>query len=294
MKILVTGKTGQVARSLVEAAADFEFELVALGRPDLDLGDVQSIERAVNRVAPDYVVNTAAYTAVDKAEEEGEAASAINGAGAGVLAAVCAVRDIPIIHISSDYVFDGSKDAPYVETDKTNPLGLYGRSKLEGDLAVIAANHQHVILRTAWIYSPFGSNFVKTMLRLAASRDELSVVDDQRGSPSYAPHIASAILQIVEKLAKGGMEKEPWGLYNLASAGEATWCEMAREIFTWSQKLGEPTAIVNPINTEQYPTPAKRPANSRLDCSKLKGVFGVELPDWQDGIADCVARLRVS
>lgn len=195
-----------------------------------------------------------------------------------MLAENCARLDIPLIHISTDYVYDGGKKSPYVETDPTSPLGMYGHSKLEGDRDVIAANSQHIILRTAWVYSPFGHNFVKTMLRLGQTRDELSVVDDQQGSPSYAPHIAASIMQL-------------WGIYHMAGGGDTTWCRFAREIFAQSRRLGGPSAKVSPISTAQYATPAKCPANSSLDCSKLNETFGISLPDWHKGTAECVERL---
>jgi len=291
MKLLVAGSRGQVARALAEAAADFDVDLAALGRPALDLTDPDSIEKAIEKAAPDWVINAAAYTAVDQAEEDREAVVAVNHHGAGALAAICGGRNIPLVHLSTDYVFDGSRKTPYTETDAVAPLGVYGRSKRDGEIAVIAGNPRHLILRTAWVYSPFGQNFVKTMLRLAETRDELNVVDDQRGCPTYAPHIARGILRIIAKLASGKGEKPPWGIYNMAGGGETSWCGFAREIFIQSEKLGGATARVHPITTWEYPTPARRPANSRLDCSKLAQVFGVTLPDWRDGTAACVARL---
>lgn len=291
MKILVTGGKGQLARSLVEAAGGRGIDLMALGRPAMELTDPNSIERAVKETAPDFVINTAAYTAVDKAEEESELAIAVNRYGAGMLAALCHQSHIPIIHLSTDYVFDGSRKTPYTETDPTNPLGLYGHSKRQGEKAVIANNPHHIILRTAWLYSPFGHNFVKTMLRLANTRNEMNVVDDQYGCPTYASHVAEGILEIIEKLGNGVPSEDPWGIYNIAGTGETSWCGFAREIFAQSEKRDGPTAKVHPITTEQYSTPARRPANSRLNCTKLKRVFGIALPDWREGTADCVARL---
>ena len=291
MKILVTGAKGQIARSLVEAAGGRGIDLMALGRPELELTDPNSIERAVKKTAPNYVINTAAYTAVDKAEEESELAMAVNRYGAGVLAALCNQRHIPIIHLSTDYVFDGSRKTPYTETDPTIPLGIYGHSKRQGEKAVIASTPHHIILRTSWVYSPFGHNFVKTMLRLADTRNEMKVVDDQHGCPTYAPHVAKGILEIIEILDNGVPSEDPWGIYNIAGTGETSWCGFARVIFAQSEKRGGPIAQVHPITTEQYPTPARRPANSRLNCTKLERVFGIALPDWREGTADCVARL---
>jgi len=291
MKLLVTGTKGQVARSLIEAASQRHIDLVALGRPELDLTDPVSIKRELEKAAPDFVINAAAYTAVDKAEKESEEAMAVNGFGAGALAAVCKEHSIPLIHLSTDYVFDGTKPEPYKETDIASPLGIYGHSKLEGEKAVIATNPQHIILRTAWVYSPFGNNFVKTMIKLAETRDELNIVGDQHGCPSYAPHIATGILDIIEHLHNGNISKAPWGIYNMAGSGETTWNGFAQEIFDESEKHGGPRAQVHSITTAEYPTPAKRPANSRLDCSKLTETFNITMPDWRQGTADCVTRL---
>ena len=291
MKLMVAGARGQVALSLLEAGKRRKLNLVTRGRPDLDITDAGNIKRSMDREAADIVINAAAYTAVDRAEEEPDAAMALNHYGAGALAGVCHERGIPIVHLSTDYVFDGSKKTAYLEIDQTAPLGIYGRSKLAGERAVIAANPQYIIVRTAWVYSPFGNNFVKTMLRLAASRDELSVVDDQLGCPTYAPHIAEGLLDIAQALHSGAASNDPWGIYNMAGAGETSWCGFAREIFTRSIIGGGPVAQVHAISTAEYPTPAKRPANSRLDCSKLSMKFDVTLPHWREGTADCVARL---
>ncbi len=291
MKLLIVGNTGQVARSLAEAADARGIAFSALGRPQLDLTQFDSVSTAVETRAPDFVINAAAYTAVDNAENEIEAAMAVNRDGARTLASACQEHNVPVIHLSTDYVFDGSKSGPYTETDPTSPLGVYGQSKLEGECAVSAATASHIILRTAWVYSPFGQNFVKTMLRVAETRDELNVVDDQMGSPTYAPHIADGILQIVEKLDRNEAADEPWGLFNMAGGGQTTWCGLAKEIFNQSRQRSGPTAVVHPITTDEYPTTAKRPANSRLDCRKLKNTFGIELPDWQTGTRACVTRL---
>ncbi len=288
----MTGRTGQLAQSLLEAAAQRGVEAVALGRPDLDLTDAASIAAAIDRTGPSIAVNTAAYTAVDKAESEPELANAVNARGAGHMAEACERRGIPLIHISTDYVFDGEKAHPYTEDDAPNPMSVYGRSKLEGERRVAAGCRRHIILRTAWVYSPFGHNFVKTMLRLAASRPEVAVVDDQAGSPTYAPHLADAIVSIAVHALDGSQRGRcPWGTYHVAGQGEATWCAFAREIFRCSAALGGPSANVKAITTAGYPTPARRPRNSRLDSSKLMHDFSVQLADWRRGTADCVRRL---
>jgi dTDP-4-dehydrorhamnose reductase len=239
-------------------------------------------------VRPTLVVNAAAYTAVDKAESDPDAAFAINRDGAEALAAASHAAGCPIVHISTDYVFDGAKPAPYVETDPTNPTSVYGRSKREGEAAVAAANPRHVILRTAWLYAPYGQNFLRTMLRLARERPQLRVVDDQRGNPTYVPHLAQAVLSIAAQLD----ESRAWGIYHIAAAGETTWAGFAARIVMAGARLGVPQVPVIPITTAEYPTPAKRPANSRLDCSKLERMFDLRLPPWQQGVEACIARLE--
>jgi dTDP-4-dehydrorhamnose reductase len=290
MTILVIGETGQVARSLVQEAGRRGVELLAAGRPTVDLQDAASIVAALDRVKPSLVVNAAAYTAVDKAETEPELAFAANGDGVGHLGFECARRDIPVVHLSTDYVFDGAKPSAYVETDPVAPINVYGQSKLAGETKLRETHAKHIIIRTAWVYSPFGANFLKTMLRVGSSRPEVSVVNDQRGNPTYAPHLAEAILAIAERLQKhdnAGL----WGTYHAAGAGDATWYEFAATIFDAGRRLGLPLGSAVPITTEQYPTPAKRPANSRLDCSLLQQRFGVQLPDWRLGTRACIEQL---
>ncbi len=211
--------------------------------------------------------------------------------GLASLAAAARLRGIPIVHVSTDYVFDGTKPAPYVESDATSPLGAYGRSKLEGEVAVAAANPQHLVLRTAWVYAPYGQNFLRTMLRLARERPELRVVADQQGCPTYAPHLAEAILDIAARLAPG-QAASAWGTYHATAAGETTWHGFADAIVCAAARLGIPQVPVIPITTADYPTPARRPANSRLDCSKLERTFGVRLPPWQDGVEACIRALE--
>lgn len=291
MTLLIVGNTGQIARSLGEAAAARGIAFRALGRPQLDLTQSGSISAAVETAAPDYVINAAAYTAVDNAETDIANAMALNRDGAEALATVCHKHGIPIIHLSTDYVFDGSKSAPYTETDDANPLNIYGRSKLDGENAVSAAATRHIILRTSWVFSPFGRNFVKTILGIADKQDDLNIVDDQFGSPTYAPHISEGVLSIVDRLDRGAPADQPWGLFNMAGTGGTTWCGLAKQILRQSSLRGGPAARVRAIATDQYPTPAQRPANSRLDCSKLKKIYGIELPDWQSGVRECVTRL---
>jgi dTDP-4-dehydrorhamnose reductase len=292
MRILVAGRTGQLAQSLIEASAQRAgWELTAVGRPDLDLQAPPSLARAIAAVRPHVVVNAAAYTAVDRAEREPDLAFAINRDGAGALAKAAAEHGLPIVHVSTDYVFDGRKPGAYDETDGTAPQGVYGRSKLAGEDQVAAANPRSIILRTAWVYSPFGSNFVKTMLRLAVERPELRVVADQRGNPTYAPHLADAILAIAPRLVGAPDGDGPWGVYHAAGQGDTTWHGLAEEVMAAAAARGQPNVRVRAITTEEYPTPARRPANSRLSCDKLARVFGITLPDWSEGVRECVGRL---
>jgi dTDP-4-dehydrorhamnose reductase len=265
--------------------------IAAVERPDLDLAKPDTIEAAIARASPALVVNAAAYTAVDQAESDAATAHAVNAEGAGAVAAVCEKLRIPIIHISTDYVFDGRKQGPYVESDPTSPIGAYGRSKLEGEHRVAAACRRHLILRTSWLYSPFGLNFVKTMLRLAEARTEIAVVDDQVGNPTYAPHLAEAVLDIARRLHAEPQSDCQWGVYHAAGSGSTTWRGFAEAIFRCSRDLGGRSARVRAITTAEYTTPARRPANSQLDCTKLERVFGIKLPSWKVGTQDCIIRL---
>jgi dTDP-4-dehydrorhamnose reductase len=264
----------------------------AKGRPGLDLMQPESLERTLGELKPDLVVNAAAYTAVDQAERDPATAYAINRDGAGALAALAAVHDCPIIHLSTDYVFDGSKAGAYVEEDATGPTGVYGQSKLAGEAVVAAANRRHIIVRTAWVYAAYGNNFVRTMLRLARERPELRVVVDQRGNPTYAVHLAEAILAIAERLGK--TKASPWGIYHAAGMGDTTWHEFAQSIVKAAHPLGIAPVPVLPITTAEFPLPAKRPANSCLDCRKLQSTFAVRLPHWQEGLRACIAELAAA
>ena len=291
MRIIVIGRDGQVARALAERAPAHGAKAVLLGRPKLDLADPSGIEDILLDTGGDLVVNAAAYTAVDGAESEPELAQAVNGIGAGAVAGAAAAMNAPVIQISTDYVFDGTADRPYREDDATGPLGVYGSSKLLGEEAVADATDNHAILRTAWIYSPFGKNFVKTMLRLATERDEVGVVADQVGSPTSALDIADGVLTVGRNLVERPQEPALRGVFHMAGGGFASWADFAREIFAVSARLGGPSAKVRPIGTADYPTPARRPANSRLDCGKLAGVHGVALPPWQESLEACIRRL---
>lgn len=291
MRIIVVGKKGQVACSLAERASVHGAQAILLGRPSLDLANPSDIEAVLRETGGDLIVNAAAYTAVDQAEQEPGLAETINATGAGLVAGAAAAMRVPIIHLSTDYVFDGTLDHSYQEEDPVQPLGAYGISKLLGERAVAAETDDHVILRTAWIYSPFGKNFVKTMLRLAGEREEIGIVDDQIGSPTSALDLADGILAVGKNLLENPRNSSFRGTFHMAGAGTASWAEFAGAIFELSLRFGGPSARVRPISTMDYPTPAKRPANSRLDCTKLEQVHGIILPHWRKALPLCVERL---
>lgn len=290
MRIVVTGREGQVVRSLAERASG-KAEIVPLGRPELDLaGDAGEIRTAIMSARPDVIVSAAAYTQVDKAEAERDLAFAVNEHGPRALAIAARECGVPLIHISTDYVFDGTKGSPYVEEDPTGPASVYGSSKLAGEQAVRAEQPNSAVLRTAWVYSPFGANFVKTMLRLAEHRQEVGVVADQRGNPTSALDIADAVLAVAANL-RSSHEPSQRGVFHMSAAGEASWAEFAEAIFAESAAGGGPTAQVKHIRTADYPTAATRPANSRLDSGKLERAHGVRLPDWHSSVKRVVSRL---
>lgn len=285
MRILVTGRHGQVATALAERGdTTSQVKVITAGRPELDLENTASVIQAIAAAKPDVVVNVAAYTAVDKAEQEAEKAFAVNRDGAAAAASAAARLGVPFIHLSTDYVYPGDKPSPYVESDATGPLGIYGLSKLAGEEAVRMAHPSPLILRTSWIYSPFGNNFVKTMLRVGRERPVLSVVDDQVGNPTSALDIADAILGIASRLETGGT-------YHMCGSGDVTWCGFAREIFAQSAARGGPNPEVKAISTAEYPTPARRPANSRMSMAAFEQRFGFRLRPWQDALAESLARL---
>ncbi|QPC88578.1 dTDP-4-dehydrorhamnose reductase [Mesorhizobium sp. NBSH29] len=290
MRILVAGQCGQVATALSKLTAS-DIAIVCAGRPELDIRDLTTIRQAISREKPDVLVNAAAYTAVDKAETDIDTAFAINADGAGNVAKAAFEAGLPVIHISTDYVFPGDNSSPYVETDPVAPTGVYGRSKLAGEAAVLAANAHSAILRTAWVYSPWGGNFLKTMLRLAETRDAVNVVADQYGNPTYAPDIAEGIVAAVQGLLADADGTR--GVFHMTALGEATWADFAEAIFTASREFGGPSADVGRITTAEYSTPAQRPANSRLDSTLFRQTFGYTLPDWRERVPACIAALMV-
>ena len=292
MRLYVVGTEGQVARALRETAIGYpDVTFGCSGRPEIDILYPELVEKALAAFSPDLVINPAAYTAVDRAESESDLAFAINRDGAGNVAAAAARLGIPIVHLSTDYVFDGNKNGRYVETDAVAPMGVYGRSKLAGEYAVAAANDRHIILRTSWVYAPFGNNFVRTMLRLSADRDRLTVVDDQVGCPTYAPDIAAAIMTIGRQIGSSNWQERFAGVTHLAGPDEVTWYDFARKILRLSETRTARSVAVDAISTADYPTAAHRPANSRLCCDRLASVFRVRLPPLESSLENCLERL---
>jgi dTDP-4-dehydrorhamnose reductase len=249
------------------------------------------VQPALADIRPNIIVNAAAYTAVDQAEKEPEAAMAVNAGGAMAVANAARTLGVPLVHLSTDYVFDGSKSTPYIEQDRIAPANVCGASKLAGEQAVIAATRDHVIVRTAWVYSPYGKNFVRTMLTLAQNRDEVRVVADQYGCPTYAHDIAVGIVGIGRNLLDRPQYEQLRGIFHLACAGETNWARFASAIFESLRLSGKRVPKVTPITTAEYPTPARRPANSRLDCSKLERVHNIRLPSWHASLMACLERL---
>lgn len=292
MRIVVTGVAGQVARSLVERGMALGHVVLPLGRPHLDLasGDAEAIRAVLEMARPEAIVSAAAYTAVDKAESEPELAFAINATGAGHVAEAAAALNVPLVQLSTDYVFSGAGSRAWREDDPTGPQGVYGASKLAGERAVLAACPNSAVLRTAWVHSPFGSNFVKTMLRLAETRDEVGVVADQIGNPTSALDIADGVLAVAANLI-GRADPALRGVFHMAGAGEASWADLAEAVFAASAARGGPAAQVRRIAASDYPTPARRPANSRLDCTRLAGIHGVRLPQWRGSLETVIDRL---
>ncbi len=290
MKIFVAGKSGQLARSL--AAINSIHDIHCYGRPELDLMDGDAATAFAIAQKPDAIINAAAYTAVDQAESEEETANQINAFGAAALAKAANDLAVPFLHLSTDYVFDGSKDSPYIESDITQPTGAYGRSKLLGEQMVAAANPNALIFRTAWVYSPYGKNFVKTMLWLAANKDTVSVVGDQVGNPTYAPDIATALINVIDHVEQNGWSDNLAGIYHLAGSGDTSWHDFAAAIFKSVRASGSTAPKLSSITTSQYPTAAIRPANSRLCCKKLEKTFGIKLPHWDESLAHCLITLE--
>ncbi len=280
--VLVTGGTGQLASALAESAA---VPVVRVGRPEFDFDQPETIAAALHGAAPWLVVNAAAYTAVDAAETDVEVAYRANRRGPEILARLCAERGLPLIHISTDYVFDGAKGAPYVEADPVAPQGVYGASKLAGESAVLAGCPQAIVLRTSWVYAATGRNFVLTMLNLAKTRDHLRVVADQFGCPTAAQDLAAAILAIAMRIRADGWQARFGGVFHAAGSGWTTWHGLACAVFEEAARHGLRVPRVDPITTAEYPTKAKRPADSRLDCSRFAAVFDTRLPPWRPSLA---------
>ena len=289
MNILLAGRNGQVGWELQRTLQPVG-KVTAVGHAELDLADAAAVRRKLDEVRPDVIVNAAAYTAVDKAESEPEQANAVNAAAPALLAQEAARRGALLIHYSTDYVYDGAKAAPYVETDPTNPLGAYGRSKLAGEEGIRASGCDHLIFRTSWVYAARGANFLRTILRLAAEREELRIVMDQIGAPTWARLIAEATaLALRQALAERRHGRFESGLFHLACAGETSWHGFASAIV--ASRSGLRVKTVTPITTADYPLPAPRPANSRLDTSAFRARFGLALPDWRDCLPLCLEEL---
>lgn len=287
MRVLVTGSKGQLATSLIERAAHLRnLDIIAVSRPAFDLMDRQSVINTITDERPDIVISCGAYTAVDRAEDEPDIAYAVNVSGASAVAEATERLGVPIIHVSTDYVFSGDDFGTYGEDAKPSPKNIYGLTKLEGERAVARINPRHVIVRTSWVYSPFGSNFLRTMLKLATQRNEIGVVADQWGSPTSALDLADGLLNIARKLTD-----DNYGTYHLAGRGATNWADFAKHLLAASKSQGGPYAQVNDIGTADYPAKANRPQNSRLDCTKAAQTFGVRLPDWRTSTETIVARL---
>ena len=288
MKILVFGASGQIGREVCRAAWPPRYAILPLDRKAVDITKSAAVSAMLARETPDLVINLAAYTAVDRAESEPEVAWAANCAGAAHIAGACDESATPLVHLSTDYVFDGRKTGPYREEDAVGPLGVYGRSKEAGERAVRAAVARHMILRTAWVFGAYGANFVKTMLRLAAERPVLRVVADQRGCPTAAADIAAALMVIAAHIERG---EAKWGTYHFVGAGAASWHSFAQAIFDQAAPQLAACPQVEPITTEQYPTLARRPMNSVLDCRKIEEVFGISSPPWRTALATVIREL---
>lgn len=285
LKFLVCGRNGQVAQALQGALAGLG-EVHLVGRDKLDQAQPELLREPLRQLAPDLIINAAAYTAVDQAESEPELAFAINAEAPRVLAEEAARLGVPLIHYSTDYVFDGCKSEPYNEDDTTHPLGVYGKSKLAGEQAIRAVAGEHLILRTSWVYSLHGRNFLLTMQRLLQQRAQLKVVDDQIGAPTWAATIAASTRALVERWQNG--QAGAWGTYHLTAQGETSWFGFAQAIGEQLKTRGLPCAELLPIPSSEYPTPARRPLNSRLDCSRLAREWQVSQPHWHDALIDCL------
>lgn len=290
-RILVTGRGGQLATGLATSLPAAGFEAILVGQPEFEFDQPGTITGAFAAARPDAVVNCAAWTAVDAAEDDEGAAFRANALGPALLADLCARARIPLIQISTDYVHDGLKGAPYLESDPPNPLSAYGRTKLAGEWAALAGNTMTTVLRTAWVFSPIGRNFVRTMLAVGAQRPELRVVADQHGHPTAAPDLADAIAAILVRVRESGWREDYRGVFHAVADGHTNWHAFAEAIFASARPFGGPSPVVHPIATAEYPTKATRPADGRLDTAKLRATFGAALPRWQDGLARVIRAL---
>jgi dTDP-4-dehydrorhamnose reductase len=294
IKALIFGRSGQVGWELSRKLAHLA-EVISVEYPQVDLAQPDSIRAAVRDAKPDVIINAAAYTAVDKAESEPEIAAAINATAPGVLAEEAKRLGCILVHYSTDYVFDGTKQSPYIETDAPNPLSVYGKTKLAGDEAIQSVGGNHLILRTSWVYGARGSNFLLTMLRLAGERSELRIVDDQIGAPTSSECIARATAELLDRILgpnAAGLDGRS-GIYNLTNSGETTWFGFAKAILTEQAGMsGAATPNLIPIKTSEFLRPARRPANSRLSCRRLEETFGVRLPDWKDALSSVLTSLK--
>ncbi|MFF3700734.1 MULTISPECIES: dTDP-4-dehydrorhamnose reductase [Pseudomonas] len=285
MKILITGRNGQLAQALQQRLAGLG-QVHVLGREQLDLAEPERIRQVVRELSPDLLVNAAAYTAVDQAENEPALAFAINATAPGVLAEEAARLGVPLLHYSTEYVFDGSKATPYTEDDAPNPLSVYGRSKLAGEQAIHAVGGAHLTLRTSWVYSLHGRNFLLTMQRLLQEKPQLRVVADQIGAPTWAGSLAASTLALIQRWQAG--QAGAWGTYHMTAQGQTSWFGFAQAIGEHLKAQGRPCAQLLPIPSSEYPTPAQRPLNSRLDCSRLRQQWQVEQPDWRQALIECL------
>jgi dTDP-4-dehydrorhamnose reductase len=293
VKVLIFGATGQVGHELTLAAWPSDTVVVGLSRPTYDITDADAITAALALHTPDLIINAAAYTAVDKAENDVATAFEVNDYGPSLLAAASARAGTPLIHLSTDYVFDGTCVVPYKESDPTTPINTYGRSKAAGEAAVRSKQPHAIIVRTSWVYASHGHNFLRTMLRIAADREEIAVVADQVGTPTAAKSIAAALVTISERVVnarRAGLEGS-WGTYHFTDVGETTWYGFAKHIFSHLEGCDLRIPRLKPIATEEYPTPARRPVNSRLDCSLIERTFGIRRTRWQQGVERAIDEL---
>jgi len=287
-KILVTGVNGQLGKELQQLTSSYpQFHFVLLSKEDMPIQQFELVRHFFATLKPAYCINCAAYTAVDKAESERELAFLINGEAVGVLASICKEHQARFIHVSTDYVFNGDATYPYTENFPTDPVNVYGASKLEGEKQAIQLNPDSIIIRTSWVYSSYGNNFVKTMIRLMGEKDDVKVINDQLGSPTYAADLAAAILTIISNSELSFVNWKP-GIYNFSNEGITTWYEFARAI----KEITNSICDVKPITTSEYPTPAKRPAYSVLDKTKIQNSFGIQLKDWKESLGYCIEKIQ--